>query len=573
MINLTPELELRFKEGGNNSLVEKKVSPFSDVSVELLDTKETALQPQIKISRFNNDANFSVRLKDTGGVFSVDKDKVSYQSDLGESRIYELPDDKFEFDTVISAKPASNVVEYALQHKNVVAIYQPALTVAEAVEGFYRPDDVVGSYAIYHDSKRDNAYKTGKVTHVYRPYIEDANLSKVWCELNIDLQSNLMTVTIPQDFLDTATYPLRLDPTFGFTDLGASDFSAIASRSYGSLFDSYTATTGDILASISVGAKYVTSSAAASLGVYSVTTNLPDAQLDTATATVDSTSHAWHTTASIGTAMSGSTEYCSAFYNGGSNNLVFAYDAGVAGDASWDTSAGLQATWTSAGTIARKFSIYSTYDAAGTPTVTDLDTDEDVYPGQTSATITGTNFEAAKGTGSVTISPTDNVADGDAETQTTSSWADTSVDITVVQGGLPFGAHYLFATNDSALTNSTGKPITFSSESGKANDTMVSVDPDGLVLTFTNLAIGDQIEIETASTNGGTVALNDDGTATVTGGSDPANDSFQARAWDQSEATPSLKWSPWATVNTGAGASSGTGSSSLSLSRNLRIGL
>ncbi len=103
------------------------------------------------------------------------------------------------------------------------------------------------------------------------------------------------------------------------------------------------------------------------------------------------------------------------------------------------------------------------HQAAGSdPTITDVDTDEIVSEGQTSVTITGTNFEATKGTGSVKIAKTDDIADSNVTTQTTTSWADTSIDFTasfpvdVAEGE----GCFLFVTNDTGDSNASGFAIT-----------------------------------------------------------------------------------------------------------------
>jgi hypothetical protein len=80
---------------------------------------------------------------------------------------------------------------------------------------------------------------------------------------------------------------------------------------------------------------------------------------------------------------------------------------------------------------------------------------------QTGIVITGASFEAAQGTGSVRISPTDNVNDAGAVTQTVTAWADTSITFTAVKGSLPQGTLYLFVTNNSSLSNATGFPVSF----------------------------------------------------------------------------------------------------------------
>ena len=96
----------------------------------------------------------------------------------------------------------------------------------------YRPENVIGSYVVYHSTKMDyilgeTNYKTGKAFHIYRPFVTDSEDNKIWCDLNIDdSDSNdttgLLTITIPQDFLDNAVYPIILDPTFGNTHAGSS---------------------------------------------------------------------------------------------------------------------------------------------------------------------------------------------------------------------------------------------------------------------------------------------------------------------------------------------------------------
>jgi hypothetical protein len=58
-------------------------------------------------------------------------------------------------------------------------------------------------------------YATGKLQHIHKPIAIDADGKSVVCELLIDQKSNLLRITIPQDFLTSCKYPLRLDPTFG----------------------------------------------------------------------------------------------------------------------------------------------------------------------------------------------------------------------------------------------------------------------------------------------------------------------------------------------------------------------
>jgi len=80
----------------------------------------------------------------------------------------------------------------------------------------FRPENVAGSYAVYHDMKmsfhksqeRAEKYKVGKAFHIYRPKIIDSEGKWVWEGLNIDIEKGEIIITIPQDFLDNAVYPI-----------------------------------------------------------------------------------------------------------------------------------------------------------------------------------------------------------------------------------------------------------------------------------------------------------------------------------------------------------------------------
>lgn len=149
--------------------------------------------------------------------------RYAQRSDIG---WWYQQEDGYEFEIVLGEKPASNVVPLSVTTKNLQFSYQPELTPEEAKTS-YRPPYVVGSYAAYHISKRDNEYQTGKAFHIYRPWVTDANGQKVWCDFDQYWDgSGDLNITIPQDFLDNAVYPIKIDPTFGYTTMGASTVSA-----------------------------------------------------------------------------------------------------------------------------------------------------------------------------------------------------------------------------------------------------------------------------------------------------------------------------------------------------------
>lgn len=99
-------------------------------------------------------------------------------------------------------------------------------------------------------------------------------------------------------------------------------------------------------------------------------------------------------------------------------------------------------------------------NADSAPSITDAG-DESYYPGE-SITITGTGFGASQGAGSVRISPTNNVADGGAVTQTVTSWSNTSITITTARGSLAYKTnHYLFVTSNASQSNASGHVVQF----------------------------------------------------------------------------------------------------------------
>ena len=132
----------------------------------------------------------------------------------------------FEIDIILNKKPFTNIFIYKIQTGGLNFWYQPPLNRNEIRAGYIRPENIIGSYAVYHKIKRHDSgngnYGTGKFCHIYRPEAIDALGKKVWCDLDIDVDVGTMTITVPQDFLDNAIYPVRIDPEFGYNAYGVS---------------------------------------------------------------------------------------------------------------------------------------------------------------------------------------------------------------------------------------------------------------------------------------------------------------------------------------------------------------
>lgn len=223
------------KQLSNNTFSEVIRDAVEDrLEVEVGDIKQPEFFPQVKIKRWDNEVNFSVRLKGlSSGEAIQDNNVIKISDDKKEAHFYELPvsevnpEGGFEFEVLLKEKPISNKIEFTIETKGLKFFYQPELIPQETEIEDFRPENVIGSYAVYHKTKKhyllgSKNYKAGKAFHIYRPKIIDANGNWVWGELNIDEQKKLLTITIPQSFLDTGVYPILVDPTFGYTTAGAS---------------------------------------------------------------------------------------------------------------------------------------------------------------------------------------------------------------------------------------------------------------------------------------------------------------------------------------------------------------
>lgn len=225
--------------------------------------KTSEFEPVMELYHWNRETKFKVSLPDIGSVltkeaptFNVSGGDLIWNTPNYDVKFYTLhqynyteneqnytmfDDGGMEFEVIFKSKPSSNIVSFDISSENLIYYYQPELTQDEIDNGEYRPENIIGSYAVYHDSKKNNNYKAGKAFHIYRPKIIDADGKEIWAELNID--NGIMTITIDQKFLDGAKYPVIVDPTFGETGIGASQVTLNSNDLLGSSFTSPTGAT------------------------------------------------------------------------------------------------------------------------------------------------------------------------------------------------------------------------------------------------------------------------------------------------------------------------------------------
>jgi hypothetical protein len=316
----------------------------------------SVLTEALTISKF--DASLSIEKitleKATVNLYSVAADLATKEPALD------------EYEIVLSEAPKSNVFPLPFTTKGLVFYYQPPLTEeldpreydtiteTEATRKeqvvVYRPENIVGSYAAYHTSKNGNEYSTGKAFHIYRPWAEDTKGWRVWCQLKI--QDSALIITVPQEFIDKAVYPVIIDPTFGYTSIGAS-----SGNGNDLLGCKFSLTENGSVTAISIYIASGGSAANIEFGIYDSSKNKKFGETTGVARPVDD----WATISGLSVSLSAGDYYLCAH----SDNYNTKYDAGGAAQSFWGGTA-----WNDpivpGGNIDWKISIHADYTVTST---------------------------------------------------------------------------------------------------------------------------------------------------------------------------------------------------------------
>lgn len=253
-----------------NSLV-KDAKDENSMAVVVGEKMETDFVPNIEFQRWENEVSLKIKPKIDGvatkdKTLGFEKNKIKFGTPKIEYNFYDLgitnetPEGGYEIEVILNEKPESNKIEFNIESRGLEFIYQPELPdsvlttdkggnpVYRDKNGNIRPENVVGSYAIYLIENKTNwiggkIYGTGKFGHIFRPRIVDGAGNWIWGILKIE--DDTMSVEIPQDFLDTAVYPIRhaSGTVMGYNTAGGSYINRAGSPSSestinGSLFAS-----------------------------------------------------------------------------------------------------------------------------------------------------------------------------------------------------------------------------------------------------------------------------------------------------------------------------------------------
>ena len=367
--------------------------PFSEKVPQEGETKVEMMKdrPKVILSKWNGEVQMGVEYKKVTANAQklVSSNEVKWGAGNEIVHAYKKDADNFEIEIELKSKPATNKFDFTITGaENLDFFYQPELTAEEIAEGVSRPENVVGSYAVYHKTKANHRvgstnYATGKAYHIFRPKAIDASGVETWAELLY--LNGVLIVTVPQQFLDSAVYPVTIDPTFGYTSLGASNFGIanVSSDTSSRLGRGFNLTEAGTLDSLHAG---LDASAAGQSVDTIVFVNREDTVTDShaQVASVEqlnlsiSTTEAFYTFTAAGEILTADDYILSALANGedvASGQISLRGDTltGNSGTIYFETATGAgsynarkENPWTETDVASEtKYSIYATYEAAG----------------------------------------------------------------------------------------------------------------------------------------------------------------------------------------------------------------
>ena len=183
--------ELNTLEDKGNHFERMLVNDVTDAGVSKVElTKD---QPKVILSKWNDEVRLGVSYNkiDGKGKKVLLSNRIEWKDSKGKEELHAYPidDSTYEIEVVLNEKPATNVFDFTIDGtENLDFFYQSELTAEEIAEGASQPENVVGSYAVYHKTKANHRvgstnYATGKAFHIYRPKAIDANGVETWAQM------------------------------------------------------------------------------------------------------------------------------------------------------------------------------------------------------------------------------------------------------------------------------------------------------------------------------------------------------------------------------------------------------
>ncbi|MGE5041462.1 MAG: hypothetical protein ACM3IJ_01005 [Candidatus Levyibacteriota bacterium] len=187
----------------------------NDDKIEIGKKNAKVMEPVVKFSKSDSSASLALSYKLPKAIVPVSEDDkivwgdasqdVYFTTGVSKNTAKIKNYDRYDLDILLKEKPRTNVFTYNLDLSNL----EPKLIEKGPSEEFSN------SYAFYPQDKTNN-----KAFHIYRPKVIDAKGKTTWGKLDIHtgnaLSADTLSVTVDQQWLSEASYPVIVDPTVGF---------------------------------------------------------------------------------------------------------------------------------------------------------------------------------------------------------------------------------------------------------------------------------------------------------------------------------------------------------------------
>lgn len=330
----------------------------------------------LDLYKWNRELGLNINLGNNSEGLSWEKGVFRNKYNNYEIVQYPKGDNNFEFEVILDSPPPRNWIEFNINTTGLNFEYQGRLDIernnfthcnaTSCWDNFNnniaeRPENIVDSYAVYSEELRNNEYKTGKLFHIYRVWVNDSSGNLTWGGIFINKTNGKMKLNVSQTYLNNAIYPVTIDPDIGYTTAGGSSASAVDALGFRTSTDQYTASAGDTVTALSLH-YYVNGVSSWEGAVYDTSSNIPNNRL--ATAESDATQIAspgeWVSITGLSQSLVDGSNYAMAFSDL-TGTIRYQWDY-VPNSMSADTSSSLPASWTENSASLTRVSMYFTYE-------------------------------------------------------------------------------------------------------------------------------------------------------------------------------------------------------------------
>ncbi len=242
-------VEIKGKYQMQNTALKIEAADKNSIAVKIGDETKSEFEPVLTLNKWDKTTELRIKPKGLEKIATKDKDlafegdKIKFSTPDIEYHFYDAPtsteEGGYEYEIVLN-KYTTNTFYSTIDSTGLAFYKQLPLDQEEHREGetctdtecqkdgvitSQRPENVVNSYAVYYTGSSGDYtalggynYKAGKAYHIYRVKAVDADGQWIWCDQNI--VGNEHQITCDDNWLKSAKYPVKIDPTFGYTSAG-----------------------------------------------------------------------------------------------------------------------------------------------------------------------------------------------------------------------------------------------------------------------------------------------------------------------------------------------------------------